>query len=540
MAFIQQDQQQQPQEAPAPVPAPRFRTGAELRDIFSGAAPPPAPPPPTAPAPVPAPTGGAKGGSIFSPLSQGVQQAQLGLQQASEAFREAAGPSRTFQGLGGSEIVQRAIQGDQDAFQQTADLLGSRFAGPSGLATESVGALRADLGDLRARADILGTGAGLTSALQQATPALTRGQARFEAQRRLRGPEFQEQLAAQRREIEDLATLLGAQETGARDFAERRQQEEADIARLAREQLEAAQGETRAGIEQRAADIAARQAAAADLFERIQADPQNEALLRQAQERGLLGGDGADELDPLAELFRVNRGRERAQSVIQEIMDDPRFAAIADVGSATGQRVSGRANQQFTIGDNENLLKELRSARREDKRAGEKGLSVKKRRKLFDERQAAITEALEKEGLREIAPQVLGPEGVEQADVRNFLSFDPGDLPNFDNAASEDQREKFNRISELLQLNERIADTDPARAAALNADLENFMKDQETRIERKRGELTEAEESFRKDIKRARRELRKAKSLKGIRGVGRVVGDVLAPGTGLGRTISRA
>jgi hypothetical protein len=376
------------------------------------------------------------------------------------------------------------------------------------LDTGAVGSLQADLGALRSRADVLGTGSGLTSALRQSSPALSRGAARFEAQRRLRGGEFQRQLQAEREEVQSLANALRGEQTGAREFAEQRRGEEEAIARRAREGLTEAQAGIRGDIESQAAATQAQREADADLFAAIQASPDNKALLEQARERGLVSGGGPDEVDAVSTLFNVQEGKQRAQDLVQGILEDPRFAAISDIGGATGQEISRRANQRFEIGDGEDLLERLRADRKADKQNGTKSLrgrgtaaerkargkslSVKERRKLFDERQAAIDTALKEAGLSEIAP-TLG-EGLEQRDVRQFTSFDPGDLPTLDNVASGEQREQFNRISDLLGNAEKIAETDPIQGAQIVTDLEAFISNEEGRIENKRGELTAQEE----------------------------------------------
>ena len=125
---------------------------------------------------------------LFDPISQGVSDYEADLSGLRDTFRDEAGSERSFDSVGGEEILGRAIGGGPT--EEARDLVGAGYSGPVGLSSESVAEAQARGRELQSRDEALQSGGGLVSLLSSSVPGLTAGQARFEAQRLLDDPGF--------------------------------------------------------------------------------------------------------------------------------------------------------------------------------------------------------------------------------------------------------------------------------------------------------------------------------------------------------------
>jgi len=460
-------------------------------------------------------------------VQQAAQQGQADVQQFAEQFRQQAGPSRTYQGIGGQGTLQTAVEGG--AMDPARALVQANYGGPAGLDPNAVGGLQFLQGQLEGRQKNLGTGAGLASSIGQTVQTLTPGEARFDAQD-LFTPAYRAALQSQvGQPVGAFTEQLGAETTGAQQFAQQRAGEESDIARQAAEYLTGRRGGISEDIGGKIEAARGQQQEASQQFSDILGaeDPAATiAAMRAAQ--GNLGFDpGAFE----TEAFQAGQGADAAR---QAIMNDPRFAALKDIPiGELGADKKGR--KTYTTGEDG---KDFRSdLSREDA-------------ELFKERQGELEEAFSSQrgvkfasGDRTSGDRFGTPTGQQLTDplyfgdkfqgpeMKSYLNFDPGFKPSRGNISTEEQRGQFNRINDLLGELDRISeDENVYKAATIGASIKQYVEDEATALEKQVDTLDQQGKEWFNQVKKLRKKVRKAEQESKWAKVGAVLGGVLGSG----------
>lgn len=489
---------------------------------------------PQAPAPQAAPvnlgyqTQGTLEERLFQPVQQATQVGEEQLRQFADLFRQQAGPSRTFAGIGGAGTLEAAVQGG--AMDPARALVGAQYTGPQGLDPTAAGNLMDLASRLRTRQQALGTGGGLATTIRQSTPGATGGEARFTA-RDILDPEYRQRLAQATAGVDPFAQQLETEITGAGEFARQRAGEEEDIARQAREYLTGRRGGITEDIQSEIDRRLQQQLQARELFGRAVGTEDPEALagiLRRAQESGAL----AEGVDPAAFQTDIFRRGQEAQALERSIMEKPEYESISKYGPAErGASGSGRGTLTYYI-DGKDYRQVI-----PDKR--ERNLFLKRQQELersFDPLTAGVRRGEESAFLN---PLYLGGE-FQGPQAAQYLEFDPGMRPSRGNVSTEEQRSQFNTINDLLGNLDRISkDESPFRAAIIGANIERYLEDEEAALEAQTGELSQAAKEWRGQVKKMRKAYRKAKRSEEYGKIGAVVGGLLLGQPGLGQQIGQ-
>jgi hypothetical protein len=227
----QQPQSQMPFQSQAlSAPTPSAPTTLAQTPTLMGGQPAAIGPPPTAQAPAPPqiqtpwlgqqPQQG-QFADIFQPFQAGIQQAGEQIGERIGEFQEQVGPGQTFAGMGGADILSRALE-TGEGMEEAQRLLSGAYEGPSAI---NIGDIDYGVGQAHQLARSLGTQTGVGTLLQESGRAagLTPGELRFEAQNLLASPEFREQASAYQRALRNLTGAQAGIQAQAADVASARE-----------------------------------------------------------------------------------------------------------------------------------------------------------------------------------------------------------------------------------------------------------------------------------------------------------------------------
>jgi len=99
----------------------------------------------------------------------------------------------------------------------------------------------------------------------------------------------------------------------------------------------------------------------------------------------------------------------------------------------------------------------------------------------------------------------------EHPDLAPYFNFNPGVSPARENVATDEQRRIFNTVAHILDTAELAEANQPYEAAAILANVEQFVQKEEDAFEEKKGELSKGAIEWRKDVQRMRKHYRDAK-----------------------------
>lgn len=188
---------------------------------------------------------------LFKPVigqigRSGVEDYLAKIRGAVDKFGQGAGERRTYESAGIEEMLKRAENAGGD-LSQAQGALGATYTGPRTLDTDQVGQIRALSGQLKAYGDILPTLQGTQQLLRETAPSLTRGERRFEAQRIAQDPRYAQIARQLSTELGNLSGQESQARSSAEAYANARAAEEADIASRSRgfvgSELEGLKGE---------------------------------------------------------------------------------------------------------------------------------------------------------------------------------------------------------------------------------------------------------------------------------------------------------
>lgn len=457
---------------------------------------------------------------LFGGFNTGFPEANQKLAGLSSAFREQAGPSRSFESAGG----QGAFEGSfgpgstEEARNRAKGLAGASYSGPTGLSADETAALKDQIQRLLGSSQALQSGAGAYGLIRQSDPSLGQAQAQYEAQHIIGDPGLAGQARGFEAQSRGLLGEVDAAQQGAQQYAQQRQGEEAAIRQQSRDYL----GHLRSGVED-------------PITARITSEENRQKAMEDAYQGFLRQGTFADtSLFPGAEKFKTSglQQSQEAQRQWDEIL--ARYPDIAQIPlMQLGRNDHGR--EQLQLPDEymkanggkvtTDMLTQAQARQQELERYFSPGT------KSSSQGQFAQYKPLYfggDENLMDTEVPTWQPQNIGAY----FRGFDPGTAPTEANMATADERSKINHLNEILGDKGHLAtDDQPFRQAQIAADTDQFISDEISTLEARKGELTDKSQAYLKELRKARKHYKK---LKNERSWGRVVNvfqQVMAPGS---------
>ena len=445
---------------------------------------------------------------LLQPMYQAREAGQEQLSGFAESFREQAGPSRTFEDIGGQQTLQQAIGGGD--LESARGLVSAQYGGPAGLGQQNVLGLQDLAGRLRTRQAAMGSGGGLQTLLRQYSPGLTSGEARFEAKNIFAGPGYRQRVEAAGERIGSFGESISREAQEARQFGLSREAEEADISRQSREFL-AGRGETIGGnITQEVERLRQQEQEREQTFRGAFGDGGGLDSIRKLKESGLLSPEISGQFGESS-----LRGLQESQRVRESIIQRSEFSALKDIPvGKLGTTAKGKSTYLIPdpktgeLVDYGTLLKpKERILFRKRQQEMEKRFDPKRGQARLGGRTPQ-----EESRLAQLSPLYHGGQ-FKPPSLQKFITWDPGVAPSRGNVSTDQQRNQYNRINDLLGNLDRIEKSEsPFRAGRVAADVERYLKDEEESLEAHRGTLDEQGRQWRNQVKRLRKSYRKAKS----------------------------
>ena len=438
---------------------------------------------------------------LQDPITQGAQQGQQRLQEASQVFQQMAGPSRTFEGIGGAQTLSGAVESGT-GLEDARALVSAQYGGPAGLDQGELAELQNLQQEMGSRARALGTGGGLSTLIQQSAPGVTRGEAEFEAKRRL-----DESKIAGRdlrlQQVNPFGQSIVDQAQSARDFAGQRGLEEDLIQESARGHLTGRRDIIDTDLERVMEAARGQQAAGQTAYEDILGGEGQRLDEFRAASDFLRSGTAEDPGDlvgaEVAEKFNTPgyAQTQEGKALMEKIMSDPRYASIAGIDPLE-LGITKRGKQLYDV--------EGQDYRR--------AITDKPTRRLASQRQKELEASFGKRGQYNVTNPLYHGSQFESADPTSYLGFDPGTSPTRENMAEGEQKQQFNRINDLLGSLDKIGEKEPFRAAQIFAEANRYLENEEKALEEIGENLTENQKSWKKQVKRARKNYKKSEKNK--------------------------
>jgi hypothetical protein len=415
---------------------------------------------------------------LLNPLKTGLPQEQSNIQAMRQAFNQEAGPSRTWENIGGQGIFEQALSTGDTA--PAKDLLGASYGGPQALPDDFATASY-NIDNLYGRANALQSPTGLMGYIQTVDPSMTSGKARFQAGSLLEDEAFKSEipvLAGQAKEARDFAA---AQEKEAVDFAKQRQKEEADIAKAAREY---GLGKKEELTQDWSADIAA-----ADYDEKVDtAYKALEELSKSGQlptDVPLYGTEAIAESD-------IVKGAGEAQHKWDKIIASPKYDLVEDIPPLV-VTVDAHGNRRYALPDD--WLNSDEGKRQMAKPNWKKkwNLAIQRQHDLekyfdpFTENRKYLRDkgvAREEGQYSEYMPLYhTGGQQFEFSNLAPYTSLDAGFAPSYSNVSSEEERNIYNLLLDILSMEGAIQDPIAAyRDPSLQVNAEGYLGDEAARL----------------------------------------------------------
>lgn len=456
--------------------------------------------------------------SLINPIQSGLQEQRGELQKAWETFQTQAGPSRTFESVGGAQTLGQAIETPETTpdyaqkMLQAQQLLSSQYGGPQTLEeAQTLSPIKQQATEWQQQAQALQTGPGVQTLLGKAAPQLTGGQKKFEAQQIALTPGFGAERQAALQDVNKFWEELAERETAAQAKATERTSEEKAIGQKGQEYLAGQKTSIsdawNALIAQNQAEQEATQKAWENLYntgtlEAIQAIPQAaRAEYTPPVPEGTPPWEVPAPQQWTPEQFNTQARQDlaAAQQKYQDIMTNPKYASIANI-PLEGLTIDQRGQEQFT-----NVAPLVQARQAELEAAGfSPGRAT-----------AGATQYGKYATYMPLYYTQGGPLGSQWTpeDYRNYFQYLPGVSPTRENVSTEQQRTIYNNIETLMGEVDRIEEAgEPLRAAKIAADVGRFLEDENTALEERKEKLTAAQQTWATQVKKARKNYKKAQS----------------------------
>lgn len=452
---------------------------------------------------------------LFNPLQANAQQGQQALTQAAQTFQQQAGPSRSFEGIGGGQTINQAVQQGQGMDEARA-LAAARYGGPSGLDTGALAELDRLYEDMDTRQEALGTGGGLATLLRQAAP-LTRGEAEFEAKRRLpeakvQARDFEHQIVNPFRSQVDTAAREAEQ------FAQQRMAEENAIREAAREQLTGRETEIDTELQRRIKDAQAYNQSAEDAYTQILGEETGSGRLKAIQgasdylQSGTAGDPGELQGQEVADAFNTEGLHKTiaGRQALDAVLADEKYAEVSEYGPLE-HTITKRGKGFYGVRDKDGNVVDLRQIESDPSK---RQLLYQRQREM--EKLAGGANSGGGSGGGEFfgTNTLYNSEGdFKQADARTYMGFDPGMKPSRGNMSSAEQRGQYNRINDLLGELDRIGEEQPFRAAKIFAEAKRFIEEEDEALKARGEKMTKKDREWAGMVKKARKNYKKKEAV---------------------------
>lgn len=458
-------------------------------------------------------------GEYFGGVAGALGQQKEKTQAARTGFETAAGPSRTYESAGAQGTLESAIaptstlegrQGRAQSQEAARGFVGARYGGPSGLDQSAIDAINASYRELAPKAQSYRTGAGVQELIRGRAPGLTTGQLRFEAQRLLGDEGYQRQAAEQARAIEEsYGDFLASQRT-AEDFAKQRAGEEEDIANRSRAFLESQRGGLQGSLAERVAAANAETERTRNAFDTFQ-------KTGELNDLAAIRPDLAAQFNtPQRQLSA--RAAETWQNVIGQfdnLKDVPLMVAgISSHGFARRQlpREWVKENRKkYTKRQWNQIMAQATERQNALEKAGFSpdltgGKTIKNQKKL---------QAVKGGEFASVMPLYFGNdenlldtnrERYEVADPRAFLNLEGGAPASEEQIASDEERQRYNAVQDILGGADRLDETTaPYIPAAITDETGRYAEEEAAAEKERQKAIGEQAKAYLKIAKKSRK-----------------------------------
>ena len=443
---------------------------------------------------------------LFAPIDKGQAAQQESLGGITSAFSTAAGPRRSYEGIGGEGILEKAIRGTEteipDFTNQAKALVGAQYTGPQALDQDTTEAISRALGNFQTQ---IGSPAGIRDLIRTQTPGLTPGMVRFEGGRLAQDPGFRERRDAERLELGRIFGKLGASTREAETYAQGRAAEEADIAAKATGYLTGERGEISADLQKKIDEQGASQEKAQAAWNKFY----NSGNLAQLTQAGQATGQ-PDVGEGFATQNKLNEGLARDE--LRKITD--RYADIKDVPLMQLAATShGHQNMRFPDEWYAANAAKYTPAQMATMKERSRQRQVELEKTFGTQTPLQMFNPINYGGAKTVQELTAQGQGLIP-DSRLYTSFDPGLKPSRGNVSSVQQREQFNRINDILDEADRIVESEPARAAKITSELDAYIADEEASMAKRTGSVRKGEGDWLNYLHKVRKKARKIRDQK--------------------------
>lgn len=460
-----------------------------------------------------------------------LDKAGKALQEGQKSFYELAGPSRSFDAIGGQDTLRTAAE-QGTRLDEAASLVGAQYKGPQNLAQENTDVVDTNLAQLQGVKPMLGSSIGVEDALVGLHPTMTRGERRMESEAVQKDPGFAAAAAEEQAKIDSLAKEYAAAQEKATAFAGQRQAEESDIANQSKGVLQGLEGDWRQQITDKAAQEQVLLDAANAAFAKFQETGDKTALEGiDPKYMGFQVSDLNSQTDALAREAEAKKAEIMAE--YSDLADIPLLQlAVSKHGHETLKLPAKWFDEnakQLPKKERDKLMARLKErqlalegagfASRKGKVGAGKTTTVSSVDPSMEPGDDATKKELKKYqaavknnragAYSEVDPLYFqGTSGVgawKPLDARDYVlgwEGGAGKPPTPENMSTEEQRTVINRINQLLGEADNLQAADPYKASQIQADVEGFFKDEAAEMARRRGSLTEAQQSWKKIVER--------------------------------------
>ena len=494
----------------------------------------------------------------LNPFTKTISQASAKLETAGKGFYDSAGPSRTFEGIGGKQTLEAALAPDTTANQDNTatmgaakSLVGAQYQGPQGLDQSIVADLQAAADELKASSGTLNQGAGVEGLLQVQHPGAgaSQDELAWDAGRMMAQRDWQQSVRGLQSDIGRFQAQIGQGQSAAETFAAQRAAEEDSIRQLAREYLQGRQADVTTGIDQRLAQEQAGEQALGQAYDQFQKTGDLSALQGLPADQGI--DLGAFNTQGTQLRAKADAARAAVDAQFSDLRNVPLMSAQVD---SHGNPVLGWSKEQYAELKQHYTAKDLKAlkARAQERQAAleqagfSPGLQLQQggaaKGQLKTTLEGGAVKRVTKTGKKDqiaggefstIDPLYLGGDlgSYQPADLRSYIGRQEGDLATRENVSTAEERMVYNRSAELLNQADRIEQAaTPHEKSKLTSQAARYIDEEVKALESRKEDLTAGMKAYIKKAKDARDHFLRANRIEEWGNIGAVVGGILGSG----------